>query len=159
MIEIDMKENNLSVIRTEVSEIFWAEWVSTKIDNEICLLIWWYILHMLIMRHDSHLKNISRTKFMAKNMPRNCLSDIIEDMLYILWCAWKFWCNTRFDVLKIESHKKRTKKSPGRVTRGVELRENEKLPGHESEQVHHWWWENISHRDNYRIISRASMKS
>jgi len=33
--------------------------------------------------------------------------------------------------------KEKIKKSPGRVTRGVELRENEKLPGHKSEQVHH----------------------
>ncbi len=109
MIEMNMKENNLSIIRTEIVEICWAERISTKIDNEIRLFARRHYSHVFIVCHDPHLKDISRTKLMTKNMSRDCFSDIMQDMLYLLWCTWKFWCDAGFDILKIESHKKRTK--------------------------------------------------
>lgn len=156
VIEIGMKKYNLAVVWFEIRTVSCVERLSAKIDNQIRLLLRGWFLHVFIMCCYAHLKYISRTKLMAKNMPRNCFTDIMQDMLYIFWFARKFWCNARFDVLKIESHKK-TKKSPGRVTRGVELRRNEKLPGHKSEQVHHRWCESDSHRGNYRIIFYWSM--
>lgn len=105
MIKINVKENNFSVIGTEVGEIFWTERVSTKIDNEIGLFAWWHLSHVLIMRHNPHLKDISRTKFMTENMTRNCFTDIIENTLNFFPTAAIFRRNTRFDILEIEGHK------------------------------------------------------
>lgn len=136
VIEIDMEENYFSVIGTKIAEIVIIQLVFTEIDNQIGLFTWRYLSHMLIMRHNSHLKHISRTKFMTENMPRHCIADIVENTLNFFCTAAIFRRNTRFDILEMRAIKK-TKKSPGRVTRGVELRGNEKLPGHKSEQVHH----------------------
>lgn len=88
MIEVDMEENNFSVIGLKICEVRGVEGLFTKVDNEIGLFIWWYLLHVFIVCHDPHLKNISRTKFVAKYVSRYCLANITKDLMNLL-------CNTR----------------------------------------------------------------
>jgi hypothetical protein len=58
----------------------------------------------------------------------------------------------------IKKKKKRNKKSPGRVTWGVEDANKRKLPGHVCEQEHHRWRWFVSHRENCTIIFEVSRK-
>ena len=84
MIEMNMEEKYFSIGGLEIFEIVLIKRVSTKIDNEVGLFVWWYLSHMFTVRHNPHLKDISRTKLMTKYMPRNCFPYIMEDILNLL---------------------------------------------------------------------------
>lgn len=90
MIEMNMEEKYFSIGGLEIFEIVLIKRVSTKIDNEVGLFVWWYLSHMFIVCHNPHLKDISRAKLVTKYMPRNCFSDIVEDILNLLWGTRKF---------------------------------------------------------------------
>ena len=155
VIERKVEKNSASVISLERLEVWRIKRIFSEMNNKVCLLTEWS-LHVFTLCHDSHLKQVSWLKWMTQYMSRDCISDAREDILY-LWYLRKCFAHGKFNSRKRYAHRKKIKKSPGRVTRGVELRKNEKLPGHKSEQVHHRW-ESSSHRRNYRIISGASMK-
>lgn len=87
MVEIGMKEYDLSVIGSKIGEIIFIQWVFAKIDYKIRLFTWWYLSRILIVGCYSHLKHTSRTEFVTKYMTRNCFSDIVKNTLNLIWTA------------------------------------------------------------------------